>query len=476
MYAIGTVASKAVGFFLVPIYTYNMSSDEYGIATTVTSFVSTFGIVVMLSLRAAMIRFYNQYDQDEKKRFVGTIVSFVLLNAVVICTLLCLFHNFYTPFLFKDISFFPCIFLGILSLGTEAVYLLYQSLLQARQEGKKYSLNSMVYLFFHGTTVIAFVWILKLEAVGAILANLITNSFFAIYGIINMYRQHYMEFAFDKQMLVVSLKYSLPILPHNVSANLNTYSVKLLINTFLGYAWSGLYTLGMQFASILNLIQVSVNLAFRPWFIEQMDHGETGRKQIKHMSCMIMSLLAMGSVVISLFCKEIVSLLAEPAYRNAWMLVPFFLMAQLISFIYYTHIQTLMYNLRMSKFTVVCSFSGLIINISLAYFLVNSCNMQITGILLAQIISQIVMSAITVVFSNYSEHIDFGLKYMILDLVIAAILSLLGAILSLFCESLIISITLKLLLFGIAFLIYIMKYANDYIVLVKGIISKKHKK
>ena len=139
MYAIGTVASKAVGFFLVPIYTYNMSSDEYGIATTVTSFVSTFGIVVMLSLRAAMIRFYNQYDQKEKKRFVGTIVSFVMLNAVVICTLLCLFHNLYTPFIFKDISFFPCIFLGILSLGTETVYLLYQSLLQARQEGKKYS-------------------------------------------------------------------------------------------------------------------------------------------------------------------------------------------------------------------------------------------------------------------------------------------------------------------------------------------------
>ena len=95
LYALGTVASKAVGFFLVPIYTYNMSSEEYGIATTIISFVSTFGIVVMLSLRAAMIRFYNEYDTEEKKRFIGTIVTGVLANALLIGSLLILFNQLY---------------------------------------------------------------------------------------------------------------------------------------------------------------------------------------------------------------------------------------------------------------------------------------------------------------------------------------------------------------------------------------------
>lgn len=57
MYAIGTIASKAVGFFLIPIYTYNMSNEEYGIATTIISFGATFGLVVMFSLSAAMLRF-----------------------------------------------------------------------------------------------------------------------------------------------------------------------------------------------------------------------------------------------------------------------------------------------------------------------------------------------------------------------------------------------------------------------------------
>lgn len=475
LYSIGTVASKAVGFLLVPIYTYNMSEGEYGIATTMASFVSTFGIVVMLSLRAAMIRFYNGYDDEEKKSFVGTIVTFVILNATVVCTLLCLFHELYAPFLFRDISFFPCVFLGIMSLGTETVYLLYQSLLQARQDGRAYSINSMVYLFFHALTVVVLVGILKRGAEGAILANLITNSVFAVYGIISMYGRKYMVPAFDTKMLSRSLKYSIPILPHNLSSNLSTYSIKIIINNFLGYAVSGIYTLGTQFASILNMVQSSVNLAFRPWFIEQMDNGEEGRAQIKHMSCMIMSLLSMGAVAISLFSREIVTLLADSAYTDAWKMVPFFLAAQLISFIYYTHVQTLMYDVRMSKYTVVCSFSGLAVNVSLAYVLVCYFDMQISGILLAQIVSQIVMAVITVIMSNYSEHIDFGLKYMIFDVLTAAILSFAGTIISVYVKSVIISVILKLFILCIAFLIYIFKYAGDYTELIKGIISKKHR-
>jgi len=46
LYSIGMVLSKAVGFFLIPIYTYCVSTEEYGIATTINTFVSTFGIVV----------------------------------------------------------------------------------------------------------------------------------------------------------------------------------------------------------------------------------------------------------------------------------------------------------------------------------------------------------------------------------------------------------------------------------------------
>lgn len=473
LYSLGTVLSKAVGFFLVPIYTYNLTKGEYGIATTVTTFVSTFGVVIMLSLRAALIRFYNEYDQQKRQRFVGSIVLCVLANAVVICSLLCLLRRWIVPVLFTGIDFFPYVFWGILSLGAEGIYLVYQSLLQAQQEGKRYSVNSIIYLFFHFFTVVLFVAVLKMKAEGVILASFVTNLCFAIYGIAGMLLRKQMKLCVDWVLLKKALGYSLPILPHNLANDLNNYSIKLIIGNLISYAVSGLYTLASQFASILNMVQSSVNLAFRPWFVEQMQQGEEGRAQIKHMSCIIMALFSFCAVGVCLFCKEIILLMAEETYVEAWKLVPIFVVAQLITFIYYSHVQTLMYNLKMSKFTMVCSFAGLLVNIGVSLALLKP--MGIYGVLVGQLVSKIVLSAIAVIMSNRAEHVDFGLRRMILYVLITLVLASGGFALSLLGgDSLsLVGVLAKIGLLAAAFAVFLLPYRKDYGALIAGLFRRK---
>ena len=472
LFALGTIFSKAVGFFLVPIYTYNVSDVDYGIATTITTFVSTFGIVIMLSLRAALIRFYNEYDEREKQSFVGTITCFVCVNAVVICTLLCLLNKLYSPFLFKDVDFYPLVFFGVLSLGAEGVYLTYQSLLQAKQDGKSYSVNSIIYLFIHAIAVIFFVLFLQLGALGIVLSNLVTNVCFAIYGVVSMLKRGLMRLAWNPSMLARSLKYSLPILPHNLSSNLNTYATKLIINTFIGYVLSGLYTLASQFSTLISLVQSSINLAFRPWFIEQMDNGEDGRSQIKYMSVMIMSIYSFAAVGICLFCKEIVVMMAEQSYTNAWKMVPFFVVAQLITFIYYSHVQALMYNVKMSKFTVFCSSSGLAVNIIVSLLLVKPLN--IYGVLIASLVSKVTMAMLTVYVSRKAEKVDFGLKKMIFYILTSIVLIGVGMIVSIQNDGInIIEILLKLIILVVSSFVFLFPYRKDFFGLIVGMIKRK---
>ena len=471
LYSIGTVFSKAVGFFLVPIYTYNVSDADYGIATTITMFVSTFGIVIMLSLRAALIRFYNEYSDIEKPEFVGTVTTFVSLNALVICTLLCLFREIYSPFLFKDIEFYPIILLGIISLGAEGVYLVYQSLLQAKQDGKQYSINSIIYLLIHAVAVIIFVWALQMGAVGIVLSNCVTNVLFAIYGVIAMFRCKLIRISWNKAMLFHSLKYSLPILPHNLSTNMNTYATKLIINNYIGYALSGMYTLAAQFSTIISLVQSSINLAFRPWFIEQMKQGEEGRYQIKYMTVMIMALYSFAAVLISLFCKELVVLMADSSYVDSWKMVPFFIITQLIAFIYYSHVQALMYNVKMSKFTMLCSMSGLVVNVVVAILLVSRIN--IYGVLIATFVSQTVMASLTVFMSKKANKVDFGLAKMVLYIFFAVVLSAVGMFVSNMNSNIsIVEILLKLILAFISVMIFIFPYRKDFLGLIKGLLKK----
>lgn len=475
LYSIGMIFSKAVGFFLVPIYTYCVTTEEYGVATTVTTFVSTFGIVVMLSLRAAMIRFYNQYDEKEKPVFIGTIVSFVMLNAIGICTLLCVFEHWYVPWLFDGIDFYPVVFLGVLSLGFESIYLVYQSLLQAKQDGKNYSKNSIVYLLFHAVSVVVFVAVLKMGGLGIVLSNFVTNICFALYGIVSMRIRGYMKFGINKQMLSCSLKYSIPILPHNLATNLNTYSTKTIINSYLGYTISGIYSLASQFSTIFALVQSSVNLAFRPWFVEQMESGEEGRKQIKHMSCMIMALFAFCALGIALFSKELVIIMSEQSYVSAWKMIPFFILTQLVAFIYFSHVQTLMYNLKKSKYTFICSSSSVIVNIFVAICLVKY--LDVYAILIAQFVSQTVMAILAVLMGKSAEKVDFGLKRMIWFIVEAALLMGAGMLID-YSNEVKISIMgmiAKIFILCVGFLLFIFPYRNDFCELILGLLKKQKK-
>ena len=261
LYSIGTLFSKAVGFFLVPIYTYCVSDADYGIATTITTFITTFGIVIMLSLRAAMIRFYNEYDEQEKLVFVGSITSFVSINAFV-------------------------------------------------------------------------------------------------------------------------------------------------------------------------------------------------------------------TVLISIFAKEIVTIMAEKSFLNAWKMVPFFIITQLVAFIYYSHVQSVMYNVKMSKFTSICSMSSLAVNVTLCLLLVTSLN--IYGILVSRLLAQIVMATLTVIMSRKSEKVDFGLGKMIIKIFLAAILSVTGVFISTRHIGInVIEIILKVVVALVAFTLFIYPYRQDLMILLKGLFKKQ---
>lgn len=281
-----------------------------------------------------------------------------------------------------------------------------------------------------------------------------------------------MRLAWNPSMLSRSLKYSLPILPHNLSNNLNTYATKVIINTFIGYILSGLYTLASQFSSIISLVQSSINLAFRPWFIEQMDNGEEGRSQIKFMSVMIMAIYSFAAVGVCLFCKEIVIIMAEQSYVSAWKMVPFFIIAQLITFIYYSHVQALMYNVKMSKFTVFCSLSGLAVNIIVALLLVKPLN--IYGILMANLVSKLAMAILTVFMSRKAEKVDFGLGKMIFYILAATVLIGVGMIVSMQNVGIsILEISLKVIILALSSFVFIFPYRKDFVGLIMGIIKRR---
>ena len=89
IYTVVSVLQKAIGFFLLPLYTRYLMPADYGVVSVVTSIEAFLTAFYMLSLHGAVTRFYFSLRNDlgELKKLWGTCFSFVGINAIILTAL-----------------------------------------------------------------------------------------------------------------------------------------------------------------------------------------------------------------------------------------------------------------------------------------------------------------------------------------------------------------------------------------------------
>ena len=87
LYLISTIVNKGIAFITIPIYTRILTTGDYGISTTYTSWVDIFTVIFSLALymaiRTAFIDFKN-----EKEDFFNTIITFTIVLSTIVGVLL----------------------------------------------------------------------------------------------------------------------------------------------------------------------------------------------------------------------------------------------------------------------------------------------------------------------------------------------------------------------------------------------------
>ena len=151
LYTIANMVTKASTFLLLFIYTNPsfLSTEDYGRVNLLTSFTNIAVLLVNLSLPYALIRFYAEYKLDKEKcrKFFGTIMTFMAVFGTAVVVLMIIFRNHIGNVLFKGIEIYPPVICTLLTLVFNALYQMYQSILQAKQQGGKFTKNSLLFFF-----------------------------------------------------------------------------------------------------------------------------------------------------------------------------------------------------------------------------------------------------------------------------------------------------------------------------------------
>lgn len=422
IYTSTTILQNGIAFLLLPLYTRYLTPNDYGILAVVSSINGFLTIFLMLSLHGAMTRFYFDYrnEPEKLKAFWGTILTFILIFSMGVGGLLILSG----PILFKpviaEISFWPFVALGIGAVMFQPFFTIYLSLLQTREQARKYAVFSFLQFLMNLALVITLVVFVGWGAEGPLAAALMTAVVFFIISIYAL--RDNVVFGMNKIYLKEALRYSLPLVPHSLASQISNATGKLFLNYLVNTGSAGLYNIAFMFGSIIGVVSDGINKAYVP--ISMGILSTNRREEVEHLKDIVLFLVVMYCLLgtmISLFSKEAIFILTTEAFYRSYVIVPFLAFYFVLGGIYYILVNILFFVKKATKFVAVGTGIGAVSNILLSWLMIP--RYGLFGAAAATLLAQMIGTLFVGVIGRGFEIIHWEYKKFVFIFIFSAMCS-----------------------------------------------------
>ncbi|MFC2034057.1 oligosaccharide flippase family protein [Chloroflexota bacterium] len=322
IYGISTILPQFISLFLLPVYTRYLTPSDFGILAMLDAIAIPMTIFLALRLNTAIIRFFFDYTGDERKSYLGTIFLFLMVYALLICSLLIffgkpLFENIFN----SEVLFYPFVVWQIIISFLGLAWVILSSLLIAEQQAGKRMVLSLVSTSLNIGLILYFIIVQGLGVKGYITAVLITNSlmFFVYLGI--LYKKISLKLSWPK--LKESLIFCIPLLPNALISYVLTFTDRWFLLRYYGLVEVGLYSIAIYFMRLIGYSYSAVGQAWTPIFFQGAGENEN---QAKLLLTRTVTFWAAGggfiTLMLALFSREVLLLMTTAEFHPAYTVVP----------------------------------------------------------------------------------------------------------------------------------------------------------
>lgn len=344
IYVLGNVLQKAAAFLLIPIYTYYLSPDDFGITGIVQSVNQVLTILVALGINSAVQRYYYEYYRDNERLRQYVSSTFLFLTVAVSGTSLVLsLHGAYLwGLFFPQVPFIPYAQLMIWTVWGSVLTQYALNLYQARQEAGRFVITQIGGFLLSSAVTVYLVVCRHFGARGQLTGLLVGSVVTALISSILLLRE-YATLKVSWNLIRVSLVYGLPLIPHLIAQWAKTSLDRFFLANYSTLDEVGVYTLGHSIGLVMHVIMVSTNQAYTPYYFDMMKRHSHPEDRFRRVVAVYVTIFGFICLVGVLFSPELLKILAPPRYFPAAEVVPLILFGFLISGYYFLFVNPLFY-------------------------------------------------------------------------------------------------------------------------------------
>lgn len=414
--ALGKICTQFVSFFLLPLYTAYLSTEQYGIVDLLHNYVSLLIPIFFFQMDQGLFRFLIDARKDNKKK--SEIISTALITVTVQAVLFILIFMIVSLFIKNDYKYF--LMLNVIISMYSANLL---QICRGLGDNISYSLGSLI----TGVTTIVlnviFIVGLKLGAYGMLTATLIANFICIIFIFFRKKIYKYLNFKnYKHQDRKEIWKYSIPLIPNQLSWWVVNVSDRTIITYFINVAANGIYSASNKFSSICITFFGFFNLTWAEsasLHIKDKDSSEFF-SNIFNISIGLFSSLCIGIIAVMPFCFKY--LITGIDYAPAYYQIPIILTATMFNIVV-SLIGSIYVALKKSNEIAKTSILAAIINILVNVLFIKKIGLYAASI--STLISYLAMSIYRYVDVQKYVKIKLNIKNIILLLTTLSIVMIL---------------------------------------------------
>jgi O-antigen/teichoic acid export membrane protein len=403
IYGIADLINRAVGFVLIPLYTFYLTTADYGTLELLDLTSYIISMFLGMGISQAVFRFYYDYEEEDKRQQV---LSVSLITTWVVSTIaligLFYFSRDISALVFQDpanFALFNIIFVTVVLQLNSRIPL---ALLRIRQQSILFILVNFILLVINLSLNILFIVHYNMGIKGILLGGLVANIVVGIYLLIFILRRIKISFSFP--LLFAMLKYCLPLMWTWVGMFVLHFGDRFILQRLASLSDLGLYSLAYKFGFMISVLILNpFNMMWEPKRFELIN-APNARNIYSLIFTYFMYAQVFVGLGIAILIKDVIIVMTDAEFHPAYHYVAVILLAYVLrgAFVYLefgVHLR------KKTKYLAFISLIGAALNVGMNLWLIPV--MRIWGCTLTTLLSFLIMLVFIYFISQRLYYIPF---------------------------------------------------------------------
>ena len=358
-FTICNVVQKGIALISTPIFTRIMTTQQYGVYTIYQSWYQVLTIFATLNLSAGVFNNGLTKYPDKKNRLVSSLQGLSTTVTFLLFLIYIAYPKFWNDIFGMSTLFVVAMFAQLL---LEPAYLFWSAEQRYRYSYKNLIFTTMIIAI--GSPLIGIISVMSTtyKAEARVLSFVLVQVVLGLYFYVRAFIRG--KCFFDSFFWKYALTFNIPLIPHYLSMTILNQSDRIMIDKMVGTSEAAIYGIAYTLAMMMTIITGAINSSFIPYTYQNIK--EKRFKEIGKNANFILLLVAMGCVMAMAFGPELIKLFATDEYYNAiWVMPP--VAASVFFMFLYPLFANVEFYYEKTKFVMVASCSGALLNIVLNY-------------------------------------------------------------------------------------------------------------